>query len=55
MNEEQFWLETGIDPHATAAALWMAYSTLGDEAVAFASARIMAGLAAVNRLKERQA
>lgn len=44
MNEETFWLGTGIDPHATAAALWIAYSTLGDEAVKFASARIMAGL-----------
>ena len=32
----------------------MAYSTLGDEAVAFASARIMAGLAAIGKLKERE-
>lgn len=44
MDEETFWLQTGIDPHATAAAIWMAYSTLGDEAVKFATARIMAGL-----------
>lgn len=43
-SEREFWHEIGIDPHATAAALWMAYSTLGDEAVRFATARIMMGI-----------
>ena len=53
MGEEAFWRETGINPHATAAALWMAYSTLGDEAVQFATARINQGLALASRLRER--
>lgn len=41
MNETAYWLDTGIDPHLTALAIFGLWSDLGDEAHEFATAIIM--------------
>ena len=54
MNEEAFWLETGIDPHILALAIYGLWSELGDDATAKAEAVINARLAQVGRLRNRE-
>lgn len=54
-SEEQFWIAHGINPHELCVTLFGIYSNYDEqEAVARATARINAGLAAVGRLRERE-
>lgn len=51
MNEQVYWASIGIDPHLLGITLWAIYSNYdGTEATERGISRIMAGLAAANRL-----
>lgn len=53
-NEEEYWRQTGIEPHQLANALWAIYSAYPEgEATVKATARINQGLALSGRLRER--
>lgn len=54
MNEREYWLSAGIDPHLLGITLWAIYSNYDvHEATERGGSRIMAGLAAANRLPTR--
>jgi hypothetical protein len=56
MNEREFWLSVGIDPHDLANTLWGIFCDFQDNpslAVARCTSRINQGLAAADRLKSR--
>lgn len=54
MNEQVYWATVGIDPHLLGITLWAIYSNYeGHEATERGVSRIMAGLAAANRLPTR--
>lgn len=54
MNEEEYWQQTGIEPHPLANALWAIYSAYPEgEATIKATARINQGLVLAGRLRER--
>lgn len=56
MNEQEFWLSVGINPHELANTLWGIFCDFQDNpslAVARCTARINKGLAEADRLKSR--
>lgn len=40
MNEQEYWLGVGIDPHQVALVIWGLFSEMGDDALPFAAAVI---------------
>jgi hypothetical protein len=53
-NEEDWWLNLGINPHLVALIIWGLWTEYGDEAETFATAVINQQLAARGALRERE-